>query len=57
MTSMDQPLVRQTAPLRWLPPLALGALLLLGFAAGLLWAMQGGEVFFAAIFAGIAACF
>jgi hypothetical protein len=43
------------APVRWW--LALAALLAAAFAAGLLWATQGGKVFFELATAGLSACF
>ena len=38
-------------------PVVVGAIAVLAFAAGLLWATQGGAVFFEAVTAGFAACF
>ncbi|NJL08122.1 MAG: hypothetical protein HC900_07530 [Methylacidiphilales bacterium] len=42
---------------RFWPVLAGAAVLATAFAAGLLWATQGGAVFFEVVAAGIAACF
>ncbi|WP_160140624.1 hypothetical protein [Blastochloris tepida] len=41
----------------WLPLAIAVAIAALAFAAGLLWATQGGAVFFEVVAAGIAACF